>query len=144
MNPEVNKIGRLVQCRCHHTCISHDLGYQWLLPRTKSKHMLYDRVKNKQTKKSGKTFWFDNEKLFIMSHFFFCLIVLTMKQLEDQLASISIRKTQKKRSFKISLLLQKKLKQIACEDGLVVLKEFTVKSSVSSTPRDFRYGNDYY
>lgn len=61
MNPEVNKLGRLVQCRCHHTCNSHDLGYQWLLPRTKSKHMLFERVKNKQVKKKGNfMFWYEN------------------------------------------------------------------------------------
>lgn len=69
-----------------------------------------------------------------------------MEELEEGISSISIRKTQKKisSSFKISTLLQKKLKQIAYPEGLAVLKEFTVKASESSISGEFWYNNDYY
>lgn len=45
------KLGRLVQCRCSHTCLPNsNHGFQWILPRTKSKHMLYEQIQQKNKK----------------------------------------------------------------------------------------------
>lgn len=41
------KLGRLVQCFCSE-CKLNQQGFQWTLPRTKGKHVLYDKLtKNK-------------------------------------------------------------------------------------------------
>lgn len=51
---EEAKLGRLVQCKCSHTCATEDIGYQWILPRTKSKHMLFEGILVKDQQDQGK------------------------------------------------------------------------------------------
>ncbi|KAG2232645.1 hypothetical protein INT48_004245 [Thamnidium elegans] len=108
------KLGRLVQCNCHHTCLPNSKhGFQWLLPRTKSKHMLYQQVQQ-------------NHKNTTVS----------VDQIQQQLLSFSLlnkktdtKKIKKKRNFKMSILLEMDLKKKMDSGGNTVLKEFFVKSS---------------
>ncbi|KAG2207762.1 hypothetical protein INT47_011882 [Mucor saturninus] len=108
------RLGRLVQCKCAHTCLPDSPhGFQWLLPRTKSKHMLYQQVSQKNKHESAT-----------------CL-----DQLQEKLASFSLKVNKggikkKRKTFKMPILMETELKKkIAFGEKNTVLKEFFVKTS---------------
>ncbi|CAO3648217.1 unnamed protein product [Mucor fragilis] len=112
MKEAQHKLGRLVQCSCS-LCSENQQGFQWILPRTKSKHILYEKTMgNKQEQ--------------------------DLDVIQQKLAFISIKnngivkKKETKPAFRISMALQRRLNKIGYNETLVVLKEFTVTSSPTS------------
>ncbi|GAN04031.1 hypothetical protein MAM1_0053c03489 [Mucor ambiguus] len=112
MKEAQQKLGRLVQCSCS-LCDGNQQGFQWILPRTKSKHVLYEKTMNKKQEQD-------------------------LDVIQQKLAFISInhdgmvKKKKMKPAFRISLALQRKLNRIGYNETIVVLKEFTVTSSSTS------------
>ncbi|CAO0790619.1 unnamed protein product [Mucor circinelloides] len=125
------KLGRLVQCFCS-ICDTNQQGFQWTLPRTKSKHVLYEKtMRDKQER--------------------------DLDAIQQKLSFISInndgivKKAKTKPAFRISMALQKKLNKIGYNETLIILKEFTVTSSsasaaplAASSQDNIPPVNDYY
>lgn len=133
---EESRLGRFVKCRCSHTCLPYsNHGFQWILPRTKSKHMLYQQTQQKNS----------NGKYYFIIYFLIILIyydidnTISIDQLQHQLSSFSFtrhhhdrNKTRfkPKRKFKIPILLENELKRkIVSNEKKIILKEFFVKTS---------------
>lgn len=131
MKEAQQKLGRLVQCSCS-LCSDNPQGFQWTLPRTKSKHVLYEKtMRDKQ--EQGKCWNRDG------AHHFLTFSTVDLDVIQQRLAFISIkndggmvRKKKTKPAFRISMALQRKLNRIGYNETLVVLKEFTVTSSATS------------
>ncbi|CAO3619272.1 unnamed protein product [Mucor hiemalis] len=92
------KLGRLVQCRCSHTCLPNSShGFQWLLPRTKSKHMMYEYIQQKNQKATSTTV----EQLEAL----FSLFTYNDKP------KSRLKKQQKKRTFKMPICWKRNSKE---------------------------------
>lgn len=116
-----NKLGRLVQCRCSHTCLPNsNHGFQWILPRTKSKHMLYEQIQQKNKKASTATTTTTEDELEASFSLF----------THNDLPKSRILKRRQKRTFKMPILMETELeRKVTHSTKEIVLKEFFVKTS---------------